>query len=347
MGHRANVGLAAGIVALLGACLSYAPVPVYAVSDRGADRDGDGIADVDDGCAEAPEDGLPPKANDGCPGPDPDRDGVGWAEDQCPNAKEDGKPPNPADGCPGADADGDGVADGADRCADKREDNLAPEPSDGCPAPDPDGDGLAGPLDRCPDAAETYNDWRDADGCPDTVPGGSDEVRFDPESNQIYVPKARRIEFDSGSAQVRPDADATLGAIAQVLAEHGEIGRLEIEGHASSQGDERTNLVLTEQRAGAVARALAARGIAGERLVPIGYGEYCPARDDGDDKDTAENRRVLLKAVQVGGKWQEVARGCWNAQTKGIDPTKRKPGVPPAPPPLPPPDPGVIHGPGL
>ena len=38
-------------------------------------------------------------------------------------------------------------------------------------------------------------------------------------------------------------------------------------------------------------------------------------------------RRVLLKAVLVRGVWQTVPRGCWRAQTAGINPTKRKPGV--------------------
>ena len=311
-------------------CVSHAPVPHYQVADRGGDRDGDGAADVDDPCPDAAEDGLPPKANDGCPAPDADRDGIAIADDQCPDAKEDGAPPNPSDGCPGADSDGDGVADGADRCPDTLEDNLGADPSDGCPAADADGDGIADVIDKCPAQPENLNDYRDADGCPDTPPGEG-KVAYDRDSSQIYVPASRRIEFESDSIAIGPQAAGTIAEIAAVLAEHPEIERLEIEGHASSKGDERYNLTLTEYRAAAVARALAARGVAERRLVPIGYGEYCPARDEGKDEDSAENRRVLFKSVVVAGKWQDVPRGCWNAQTKGIDPTKRSPGVPPPP----------------
>jgi hypothetical protein len=100
--------------------------------------DGDGAADIDDACPDDAEDGLPPKANDGCSATDPDNDGVLLADDRCPDAKEDGLPPSPVDGCPMADADGDGVADARDRCPGQSEDNQAPEPSDGYPSPDGD-----------------------------------------------------------------------------------------------------------------------------------------------------------------------------------------------------------------
>jgi hypothetical protein len=70
------------------------------------------------------------------------------------------------------------------------------------------------------------------------------------------------------------------------------------------------------------------------RLVPIGYGEYCPAVPEEDGGDNPLNRRVLFKTVQVNGVWQDITRGCWNAQTKGVDPTKRKGGIPKAPAPV-------------
>ncbi len=72
-----------------------------------ADRDGDGVADIDDRCPDAPG----PSETNGCP--DRDGDGVADREDRCPN-----EPGSPAlSGCP--DRDGDGVADGDDRCPDK------------------------------------------------------------------------------------------------------------------------------------------------------------------------------------------------------------------------------------
>jgi outer membrane protein OmpA-like peptidoglycan-associated protein len=314
--------------------VSTGPIPQYADESRGGDRDGDGAADQDDACGDDAEDGLMPKANDGCPADDPDQDGIARGGDECPNAKEDGAEPKPADGCPGADADGDGVADAKDACPEGQEDNLGDKPSDGCPADDRDGDGIADVRDGCPDGAESHNGYKDADGCPDDEPADA-TVSYDPATATIYVPTSKKIDFARGSTALDARASATVADVAKILADHPEIQRLEIEGHASSDGEPKYNVNLTERRAIEVARALTRRGTDGKRLVPIGYGEYCPAVDKGDGQDIAENRRVLFKVVVVNGVWQSAPRGCWRAQAQGIDPTARKPGVPAPPPPMP------------
>lgn len=313
-----------------GACgSSRGPAPRYDVADRGTDRDGDGAADLDDVCPDDAEDGLSPKANDGCPAADPDVDGVLLGDDRCPDAKEDGEPPNASDGCPMADADADGVADAKDRCPGPLEDNVEPDPSDGCPAPDGDRDGIADSRDRCPAEPESFNGYRDGDGCADSPPA---VVVLDTDSSEIYVPEANRIEFEHDSDDLTPAARTTLAEVATVLKARPDIDRVEIEGHASSKGDAAYNVALTERRAQAVARALVKLGIDASRLVPIGYGEHCPVVDRGDDVDDASNRRVALKAVRIAGVWQSVPRGCWRAQTTGINPAKRNAGLPAATP---------------
>lgn len=300
-----------------------APIPVYGNQDRGADSDADGIADRDDACAADPEDGLPPKANDGCPAPDPDGDGVLYAEDKCPNAKEDGADPNPKDGCPLADGDTDGVADAKDKCPDKPEDNLAPDPSDGCPAIDGDKDGVADSIDKCPSEPETRNGYRDEDGCADQVPEGG--VAYDKESHMIWVADAQRIQFKAGTAELDPASAATIGKIADVMKAHPEISRLEIEAHTTTKGEPTVNANLAKDRSKAIATGLAAAGVAKWKLVVMGYGEYCPAIDKGDEVDEPANERVLLKTVVVSGVWQNVTRGCWKAKAAGIDPTRTPP----------------------
>jgi len=302
---------------------SSPPVPHYAVADRGADTDTDGIADIDDACPNDAEDGLPPKANDGCPATDPDNDGILLADDRCPNAKEDGLPPSADDGCPTDDTDGDGVADARDKCPAEPEDNGPPDPNDGCPSPDGDHDSIADYRDACPTQPETYNGYRDEDGCPDTDPGGG--VAYDDQSSEIHIPESKKIEFDADSADLSAAGKQTITDVANVLRAHPEITRVEIEGHASSKGDLQYNVSLTDRRAQAVARALTAMGVDGMKLVPVGYGEYCPAIDRGDEVDEPKNRRVLFKTVVVNGVWQQVQRGCWRAQAAGIDPTKRRP----------------------
>ncbi len=326
-------GLLAGMLAIVVAsCAPSAPRPRYYEEDRGADRDGDGVADRDDPCADEAEDGLPPKANDGCPADDPDNDGIGRLADRCPTAKEDGLPPYPADGCPSAaasgpwDSDNDGVADAIDKCPGEREDNLAPDPSDGCPSPDRDRDGIADALDRCPDQPETYHGFQDGDGCPDTEPPAT-QVSFDPEGKVLDVPLAMKLDFPSGSTELGPDGQAAAAQIAKLIVAHPEWDRIEIEGHASSKGDEKVNASITHERARSVARALVANGVDAKRLVPIGYGEFCPRVDRGDEVDDPVNRRVEIKVVRINGHWQDVPRGCWRAKRAGIDPTKATPGI--------------------
>lgn len=290
--------------------------------ERGLDEDADGVVDADDACPSDPEDGLPPKANDGCPAPDADRDGVPIDADRCSDAKEDRLFPRPKDGCLVADLDHDGVGDTEDRCSDRAEDNLDPDPNDGCPSPDADADGVPDVNDVCPREAETINGYRDLDGCPDSPPLAT---VFDRESSEIALSAASRPTLYSDSSDVGPEASATLVEVAKVLKEHPEIDRVEIEVHSSTRGDPAYNVTLTERRAGALAQGLVKLGVPADKLVPIGYGEQCPAVDRGDDVDEPRNRRVVLKVVRREGAFQSIPRGCWRAQVAGIDPTKRKP----------------------
>jgi outer membrane protein OmpA-like peptidoglycan-associated protein len=85
------------------------------------DRDGDGIADIDDKCPDVP--GL--ARYQGCPIPDRDKDGINDEVDKCPDV------PGLAryQGCPIPDTDGDGVNDEEDKCINE----PGPASNFGCP----------------------------------------------------------------------------------------------------------------------------------------------------------------------------------------------------------------------
>jgi len=110
---------------------------MYREGHGGADRDGDGIADVDD---------------------------------ECPSEAEDFDGFQDMDGCPDYDNDGDGIADISDKCPNQAEDFDGFEDTDGCPDMDNDGDGILDRDDNCPSEAETFNGFEDSDGCPDDAP---------------------------------------------------------------------------------------------------------------------------------------------------------------------------------
>lgn len=131
-----------------------------------ADRDGDGVADADDRCPDAPVGPHPDPNRPGCSA-DTDGDGVLDQVDQCLMVPA-GPHPHPKRlGCPDTDIDGDGVYDSFDRClmvpAGFRPDPKRP----GCPDEDTDGDGVYDSVDQCPTVPAGRHLDPKRPGCPD------------------------------------------------------------------------------------------------------------------------------------------------------------------------------------
>lgn len=111
------------------------------------------------------------------------------------------------------------------------------------------------------------------------------------------------VLFDFGSAEVRPDAAAALdtlaAALAEVAAPTGSVA-----GHTDSVSSAELNQRLSEDRADAVAAALADRGV-GTAFDVVGYGEdrpVAPNEVDGQDNPAGRqlNRRVEIVLPTVG-----------------------------------------------
>jgi outer membrane protein OmpA-like peptidoglycan-associated protein len=67
---------------------------------------------------------------------------------------------------------------------------------------------------------------------------------------------------------------------------------LEVGGHTDNAGDPAANRTLSQQRADAVARYLTDRGIAANRLRPVGYGDTKPLNANDTPENMAKNRRT-------------------------------------------------------
>lgn len=126
---------------------------------------------------------------------------------------------------------------------------------------DADLDRIADDVDQCPDEPETYNGTIDEDGCPDrcTLPMLREEVVI------LEV-----VNFEAESFAIPPSAMPMLEAIARTLADHPEITRLHVVGHADAR--ERRAPGLSLRRADAVRDALHGLGVASERLSTEGRG---------------------------------------------------------------------------
>ncbi|MCB9654395.1 MAG: OmpA family protein [Deltaproteobacteria bacterium] len=250
-----------------------------------SDRDGDGIADVDDLCPDDPEDFDGFEDADGCPEPDNDKDGIPDVSDACPEDPEDIDQFQDLDGCPDLDNDKDGIPDAVDRCPLEPEDFDGFKDDDGCPEPDNDKDGIPDGQDRCPEEKETINGIDDEDGCPDE---GEPHVEVTSEKVTIDT----KIMFDFDSARIRPESYGILNQVSLTLQANMQLQKVRVEGHTDERGSDDYNLLLSQRRAESVMRYLVQRGVNPKRLEAVGYGEQRPIAQGHDEAAWAKNRRV-------------------------------------------------------
>jgi OmpA-OmpF porin, OOP family len=101
------------------------------------------------------------------------------------------------------------------------------------------------------------------------------------------------INFDTGSAKLKPESDKVLGEVLSLLQKNA-AWRIRVEGHTDNVGQKAANLALSNQRAGAVVTWLTAKGISATRLTSQGFGDSKPLGGNDTDEGRAKNRRVEL-----------------------------------------------------
>jgi outer membrane protein OmpA-like peptidoglycan-associated protein len=106
-----------------------------------------------------------------------------------------------------------------------------------------------------------------------------------------------KIQFGSNSADLSPDARATLDALAEAMnrEELREL-RFEVAGHTDAKGSDKYNQELSRRRAASVVGYLAEdRGVGGGRLRAVGYGESRLV--DPANPNSGANRRVEVRTI--------------------------------------------------
>lgn len=288
-----------------------------------ADRDGDGIADIDDACPELAgtslASGCPDRDNDGvtdaedaCPDipgtpalagcADSDNDGIADADDACPTQA--GTPAT--GGCP--DGDGDGIIDSEDACP--LEAGI-PE-NKGCPYRDTDGDGIQDSQDACP---ETYGTPAN-NGCPpkdtdaDGIPDADDNCPYEvgtlandgcPEAEAAQAVEeqvqevldfaTRNVRFGNNAAELLPNSYTILDEVGKVLQDYPAY-KLKIEGFTDNRGASSYNQQLSEARAKRCYDYLRSKGISASRMEYRGLGEEKPVASNETEAGRLQNRRV-------------------------------------------------------
>jgi OmpA-OmpF porin, OOP family len=260
------------------------------------DTDGDGIYDKDDACPDVA--GL--KQFNGCP--DTDADGIEDSKDKCPTTAGTAQ----FEGC--ADTDGDGVADPDDACPSV----AGLKQFKGCP--DTDGDGVTDAADKCPTVAGPASNG----GCPDldadkdgvidkedacpTVPGPASNKGCPEVTEKVLQDlkvQARSVFFNSGKSTFKSgDAStiASLDAIKEILKNYPNA-KFSIEGHTDSDGSDKLNQKLSEDRANAVRNVLIEKGVNADNLTAVGFGESKPEASNKTAAGKAQNRRTEVRHV--------------------------------------------------
>jgi outer membrane protein OmpA-like peptidoglycan-associated protein len=104
------------------------------------------------------------------------------------------------------------------------------------------------------------------------------------------------VHFEFDRYTLRPDALKILDDAITAMQANAAL-KLTIEGHTCNIGTAEYNLALGERRAKAVRDYLSSRGISGDRLRTVSYGEEKPQYDNSREETRRLNRRAALVVV--------------------------------------------------
>lgn len=99
------------------------------------------------------------------------------------------------------------------------------------------------------------------------------------------------IKFDVNKSTIKPESMGFLNELAKWMKENPTV-KLEVDGHTDSDGDEASNMKLSQARAESVKAQLVSQGVQSSRLTTKGFGESKPMDNNSGPEGKANNRRV-------------------------------------------------------
>ena len=167
---------------------------------------------------------------------------------------------------------------------------------------DTDGDGLVDKNDKCPKLFGTEEN----EGCPDETASKEnlleekDELDSENDTKKEKYTKsdiekmiASNIYFELNLFSINPAERSKLNDIKNLLNSYPDI-KIDIVGHASSDGPSDYNMLLSEKRANMVKMTLNNLGIDSSRLKVSFSGENEPTSSNISNKGKSKNRRVEI-----------------------------------------------------
>jgi outer membrane protein OmpA-like peptidoglycan-associated protein len=144
--------------------------------------------------------------------------------------------------------------------------------------PDRDKDGVPDSVDRCPDVAGPVDNW----GCPAYK-------KLVVQRDKLELKE--KLYFAWNQAVLQEVSYPVMDEVVQALNDNKGF-RVQVEGHASSEGASDHNQTLSEKRAEAVLDYLVTHGIDKGRLASKGFGSSVPLDTNATVDGRENNRRV-------------------------------------------------------
>ena len=104
------------------------------------------------------------------------------------------------------------------------------------------------------------------------------------------------ILFDTGRADLKPEARENLGQMAAIMKKYPE-NVLTVKGYTDSTGSASMNQTLSQKRAEAVKFHLVAAGLPEQTVSAQGMGPSNPVSDNGTAEGRKQNRRVEVEVT--------------------------------------------------
>jgi len=193
-----------------------------------------------------------------------------------------------------SDTDGDGLDDGAEALNYKTDPNKL----------DTDGDVLSdgdeilkyktNPLSRDTDNG-SIDDGTEINRGSDPLNPEDDIEKEEMKIGEMIILEG--ITFETNSSNITPESESILMKAYNTMKNNPKIF-VEISGHTDSRGSNSSNQRLSEARANSVKEWLVSKGIDGNRIATVGYGEDNPLVPNDSPDNMLKNRRIEFKRVK-------------------------------------------------
>src|SRR5690554_5844533 len=113
------------------------------------------------------------------------------------------------------------------------------------------------------------------------------------DGDNIILNMPGNITFGTNQSAVNDGFVPVLDSVAEVLKEY-KSTMIQVGGHTDSVGGDQYNMMLSQQRAQAVANVLSGFGVQSVRMDVVGFGKTQPIASNATESGRAQNRRVEL-----------------------------------------------------